>query len=66
MRNLSEQNWKQFASDEVTNMNSHLLKYPVHVDQTGKISPLPGCSTFPDMGGNITGTHIGIKENLTT
>ncbi|CAM8909552.1 unnamed protein product [Rhodiola kirilowii] len=66
MRILSEHNWRQYASDEVTNMNGHLLKYPVKIDQSGKVVPLPGCETFPDMGGNITGTYIPIKENLTT
>ncbi|CAM8997174.1 unnamed protein product [Rhodiola kirilowii] len=66
MRILSEHNWRQYVSDEVTNMNGHLLKYPVKIDQTGKVSPLPGCETFPDMGGNVTGTYIPIKENLTT
>ncbi|CAL5442315.1 unnamed protein product [Camellia sinensis] len=55
VRSLSELNWKQYAADEVTDMKGHLLKYPVEVDQMGKVKPIPGCETFPDVGGNIIG-----------
>ncbi|KAL9663347.1 hypothetical protein QQ045_018732 [Rhodiola kirilowii] len=65
VRSLGEQNWRQFAADETTDMTGHLLKYPVEVDRTGKVRPLSGCETFPDIGGNITGTFLPIKENLT-
>uniref|UniRef100_A0A7N0U1K2 Phospholipase D n=1 Tax=Kalanchoe fedtschenkoi TaxID=63787 RepID=A0A7N0U1K2_KALFE len=65
VRSLGEQNWRQFAAEEVTDMKAHLLTYPVEVDRTGKVRPLPGCETFPDIGGNITGTFLPIKENLT-
>jgi phospholipase D1/2 len=71
VRSMSELNWKQYAADEVTEMKGHLLRYPVEVDRTGKVKPLPGCETFPDVGGNVTGSfqpddpkHILIK-NLT-
>ncbi|XP_057977595.1 phospholipase D beta 1-like [Malania oleifera] len=65
VRSLGQLNWRQFAADEVTEMKGHLLKYPVEVDRTGKVKPLPGCQTFPDVGGNIVGTFIAIQENLT-
>ncbi|XP_076913644.1 phospholipase D gamma 1-like [Bidens hawaiensis] len=65
VRSLSEQNWNQYAADEVTDMKAHLLKYPVEVDRTGQVKPLPGCPNFPDMGGNIVGTFVAIQENLT-
>ncbi|CAH8334094.1 unnamed protein product [Eruca vesicaria subsp. sativa] len=64
VRHLSEGNWRQYAAEEVTEMTSHLLKYPVQVDRTGKVSSLPGCKTFPDVGGKITG-HVswaGMKQ----
>ncbi len=66
VRSLSELNWRQYAADNVTEMKGHLLKYPVAVDQTGKVKALPGCETFPDVGGNILGSFIAIQENLTT
>ena len=65
VRRLSELNWRQYAAEEVTEMTSHLLKYPVHVDWTGKVTSLPGCETFPDLGGRIIDSGFVIKENLT-
>ncbi|BBH03285.1 phospholipase D beta 1 [Prunus dulcis] len=65
VRSLSEQNWGQYVADEITEMKGHLLKYPVEVDQTGKVKALPGCETFPDVGGNILGAFTAIQENLT-
>ncbi|KAJ9560962.1 hypothetical protein OSB04_006122 [Centaurea solstitialis] len=66
VRLLSELNWKQYAAVEVSDMKGHLLKYPVEVDRTGQVKPLPDCPSFPDLGGNIVGTSIDIQENLTS
>ncbi|CAN1848871.1 Phospholipase D beta 1 [Linum perenne] len=65
VRSMGESNWKQFVDDEITEIRGHLMKYPVEVDRTGKVKPLPGCETFPDVGGNIIGSFIAIQENLT-
>lgn len=65
VRDMGEANWRQFAAEEATEMRGHLLKYPLHVDRRGKVSALPGCKTFPDLGGDIGGTFFGIQENLT-
>ncbi|KAM4085842.1 hypothetical protein ACJW30_10G057700 [Castanea mollissima] len=65
VKSLSELNWRQYVADEVTEMKGHLLKYPLDVDRTGKVKPLPGCATFPDVGGTVTGTFSVIQENLT-
>ncbi|KAE8694616.1 Phospholipase D gamma 3 [Hibiscus syriacus] len=65
VRSLGEQNWKQYIADEVTEMKGHLLKYPVEVDRMGKVKALPGCETFPDVGGKIVGSFTAIQENLT-
>lgn len=65
VRSMGEANWKQFASDEVTEMKGHLMKYPVEVDRKGKVRPLPGCESFPDVGGQIVGSFLAIQENLT-
>ncbi|KAK2992468.1 hypothetical protein RJ640_011607 [Escallonia rubra] len=64
VKTMGVTNWKQFAADEVTEMRGHLLKYPVEVDRTGKVRPLPGCKTFPDVG-QIVGSFLAIQENLT-
>ncbi|XP_076903495.1 phospholipase D gamma 1-like [Bidens hawaiensis] len=65
VRALSEANWRQFAADEVTEMRGHLMKYPVEVDQKGKVKSLKGFELFPDVGGQIVGSFLGIQENLT-
>ncbi|XP_043716588.1 phospholipase D beta 1-like isoform X2 [Telopea speciosissima] len=68
VKSLGEQNWRQFAADEVTEMRGHLLKYPVEVDPKGKVKSLRGCESFPDVGGTIVGTlgnFSAIQENLT-
>uniref|UniRef100_A0A5B7ABL1 Phospholipase D alpha 1 n=1 Tax=Davidia involucrata TaxID=16924 RepID=A0A5B7ABL1_DAVIN len=65
VKSMGEMNWKQYAADEVTEITGHLLKYPVEVDRKGKVNPLPGCETFPDVGGQIVGSFIAIQENLT-
>ncbi|KAL2932081.1 Phospholipase D gamma 1 [Bienertia sinuspersici] len=64
VRILGEQNWRQFAAEEVTEMKDHLLKYPLKVDRWGRVSPLPGYEKFPDLGGKVMGTFSGIQENL--
>ncbi|KAF5776014.1 putative phospholipase D, protein kinase RLK-Pelle-LRR-I-1 family [Helianthus annuus] len=65
VRSLSEANWTQFAADEVSEMRGHLLKYPVEVGPSGKVSSLPGCVNFPDVGGQIVGSFTVVQENLT-
>lgn len=65
VRLMGEMNWKQFAAVETTEMRAHLMKYPVDVDKKGRVRPLAGCETFPDLGGNICGSFIAIQENLT-
>ncbi|XAR54104.1 Phospholipase D [Bertholletia excelsa] len=65
IQSMGEANWKQYAADEVTEMRGHLLKYPVEVDRTGKVNPLPGYENFPDVGGHICGSFLAIQENLT-
>ncbi|KAG6418851.1 hypothetical protein SASPL_121057 [Salvia splendens] len=65
IRWMGHLNWQEFESEEMTPLRGHLLKYPVQVDATGKVVPLPGCETFPDTGGKIIGTFAGIQENLT-
>ncbi|CAM0870370.1 unnamed protein product [Alopecurus aequalis] len=65
VRGIGEKNWRRFVSEETSEMNGHLLKYPVAVDWNGRVTPLPGCAAFPDVGGNICGSFSHIQENLT-
>lgn len=63
---IAEDNWKKFTAEEMTSLQGHLLKYPVKVDSNGKVSPLPGCDSFPDVGGKIIGAHGSLPDALTT
>ena len=65
VRSMGEAHWNQFEGTDITEMKGHLLKYPVEVDRKGKVKSLPGCESFPDVGGQIVGSFLGIQENLT-
>lgn len=63
---LAEDNWKSFTSDEFTTLKGHLLKYPIKVDENGKVSTLPGHEHFPDVGGKVLGSLSNLPSALTT
>eukprot|EP00253_Pinus_taeda_P001807 PITA_01807 len=63
---LAEMHWQQFTADEVIKIHGHLLKYPLKVEPNGKVLPLPGNETFPDVGGKILGAPGSLPDTLTT
>ncbi|KAL0350269.1 UNVERIFIED_CONTAM: Phospholipase D delta [Sesamum radiatum] len=64
---VGEDNWKRYTSDDFTQLQGHLLKYPVAVDVDGNVNPLPGYENFPDVGGRVLGAHSPtIPDVLTT
>ncbi|CAA0819330.1 Phospholipase D delta [Striga hermonthica] len=64
---VGEENWKRYASDDLTLLQGHILKYPMAVDVEGNVSSLPGHENFPDLGGRVLGTHSAtIPDVLTT
>ncbi|KAF8084353.1 hypothetical protein N665_0721s0010 [Sinapis alba] len=63
---ISEDNWKKYTEDSFVPLRGHLLKYPLSVDNTGKVIPLSGFSSFPDVGGKILGTRTNLPDVLTT
>nr|XP_043625785.1 phospholipase D beta 1-like [Erigeron canadensis] len=65
VRLMAEANWEQFASNEKSEMTGHLMKYPVRVDRMGRVRSLEGSEEFPDVGGQIVGSFLGLQENLT-
>lgn len=67
VNHIAEENWRRFTNTEFTPLQGHLLRYPLHVDPDGKVSPLPDYEQFPDAGGKIIGTpSVGIPDMLTT
>lgn len=63
---LAEENWLSYESPDITEMNGHLMWYPLKVDKDGGVSPLPGLDCFPDVGGKILGAHSTLPDVLTT
>ncbi|XAR73730.1 Phospholipase D [Bertholletia excelsa] len=64
---IAEDNWKKYTSKDFTPLRGHVLKYPLHVDEDGKVGPLHGHESFPDVGGKVTGTHSAhVPDILTT
>lgn len=64
---VAEDNWKRYTTEKFTPLQGHILKYPVNVDVNGKVGPLPGHETFPDVGGKVLGAHSPhIPDILTT
>ncbi|XP_024639619.1 phospholipase D delta isoform X2 [Medicago truncatula] len=64
---IADDNWRKYASEEMSLLQGHLLKYPVQIDSDGQVSSLPDCDSFPDAGGKILGAHSAtIPDILTT
>ncbi|XP_007017919.2 PREDICTED: phospholipase D delta [Theobroma cacao] len=66
VNNIAEENWKRYSAESFTQLQGHLLKYPIEVDSSGKVSPLPGQETFPDVGGKVLGSRTTLPDALTT
>ena len=65
VNNIADENWKNFASEEVRPLTGHLLKYPIKVGANGKVGPLPDHECFPDVGGKILGSPTSLPDTLT-
>lgn len=64
---VAEENWRKFTDVNFKVLQGHLMQYPIEVSIDGKVSPLTGFETFPDVGGKITGAHSQtIPDVLTT
>ncbi|MCO5549939.1 hypothetical protein L7F22_003416 [Adiantum nelumboides] len=66
VRSIAKENWERYADEQVTNMVGHLMLYPLDVEASGKVVPIPGYDTFPDVGGKIIGTPTNLPDSLTT
>ncbi|OEL26340.1 Phospholipase D delta [Dichanthelium oligosanthes] len=62
---IAEENWQMFADEKMRTLQGHLLKYPVKVEDDGKISSLPDQECFPDVGGKILGAPTSLPDSLT-
>lgn len=63
---IAEANWKAYVSEGSKKMRGHLMQYPVQVGREGKVGPLLGFETFPDVGGKVLGAPTTLPDALTT
>lgn len=64
---IAEENWRRYTSPDFTELQGHLLRYPLQVDGDGNVGPLQGYENFPDVGGKVIGAHsAALPDQLTT
>ncbi|XP_031475859.1 phospholipase D delta [Nymphaea colorata] len=63
---IADENWKRYSAETMTNLQGHILKYPIKVDTDGTVGPLPGHEFFPDLGGRVLGAATTLPDVLTT
>ncbi|KAL8172128.1 hypothetical protein V2J09_023932 [Rumex salicifolius] len=66
VNNIARENWKKYIASSHTSLQGHILKYPIIVDNNGKISAIPNQDQFPDFGGRILGSPTPLPDALTT
>lgn len=59
-------NWRRFVGDEFSELQGHIMMYPLKVDVDGNVESLPGCESFPDLGGKIIGAHSTTLPDILT
>jgi phospholipase D1/2 len=63
---IAEKNWKVFCSDQVQDMQSHLIPYPVSVGKDGSVEARPERGYFLDTNAKVTGTKSSLIPDLLT
>ncbi|KAL3729552.1 hypothetical protein ACJRO7_026647 [Eucalyptus globulus] len=66
---IAKRNWKAYVDEDRHNpkeMRGHLMQYPIHVSKDGKVGPLAGFETFPDVGDKILRSPTTLPDALTT
>ncbi|KAL3162479.1 hypothetical protein ABBQ32_010140 [Trebouxia sp. C0010 RCD-2024] len=64
---IGDQNWQDYCSDQVNDMSSHLMTYPIQVNQDGSIGSLKDHEFFPDFpAARVLGTKSGTLPDLLT
>lgn len=66
VNNIAVENWRRYTDETFTELQGHLLHYPIKVDENGKVSAFPGHETFPDVGGKVLGSRSTLPDSLTT
>ncbi|KAM7260475.1 hypothetical protein ACFE04_016216 [Oxalis oulophora] len=53
---ITDENWREYSrSDQVRDLPSHLLRYPVEVNYGGEVAVMPHFKFFPDTNAEVLG-----------
>lgn len=63
---IAMENWEKYTQDEVCEMTSYLVPFPISVDSDGDIWPLTENGNFPDTDSAILGSPGNLPKYLTT
>ena len=68
VREISQDFWALYTSEEPEHSDVHLLPYPINVDAEGNVTPLESpWDCFPDTCAPVIGSKSGyLPEKLTT
>ncbi|KAJ9561849.1 hypothetical protein OSB04_007009, partial [Centaurea solstitialis] len=47
---LADDNWKRYTDDKFSELQGHIMRYPLQVDGDGNVESLTDYETFPDLG----------------
>jgi len=64
IRALAKKNWDLYAQEKVTDMSSHLLRYPIKVAADGTVTADP--TNFPDTGASVLGAEAFLMPDKLT
>ncbi|KAL6848534.1 hypothetical protein ACP4OV_021828 [Aristida adscensionis] len=67
---IARENWAAYTAGgegqgAAPPLQGHLMRYPVQVSGDGRVAPLPGHETFPDVGGRVVGSTNNLPDYLT-
>eukprot|EP00475_Leptophrys_vorax_P010817 TRINITY_DN1738_c0_g2_i1.p1 TRINITY_DN1738_c0_g2~~TRINITY_DN1738_c0_g2_i1.p1 ORF type:complete len:822 (-),score=225.05 TRINITY_DN1738_c0_g2_i1:60-2525(-) len=67
VNSIAEDNWRIFASNNVQDMTSYMMKYPVTTDRNGTVRSLPGSEFIPDSNNApVLGEPSTVLPNILT
>ncbi|GBG86053.1 hypothetical protein CBR_g40954 [Chara braunii] len=66
VQEIARANWQQYTADQVTNMQSHIVPYPISVTEDGKVTHLDGFANFPDTDADVLGHKSFVLPDVLT
>ncbi|GBG86059.1 hypothetical protein CBR_g40960 [Chara braunii] len=66
VKEIARANWQQYTAGQVTNMQSHIVPYPITVTEDGEVTHLEGFQNFPDTDANVLGDESFFLPNILT